>query len=115
MLVYTFRVVPRYGRIFQALAIFALNAALLYPSTSLVNVIASSQSVVVLFLNLAIDGLLPCLSQLIGMSILLTGVILSSLLPPSMPQDGVDCRKEAFRVENLSTRESLLDHSSSLV
>ncbi|EER09723.1 hypothetical protein Pmar_PMAR012856 [Perkinsus marinus ATCC 50983] len=30
----------------QALAIFALNAALLYPSTSLVNVIASSQSMV---------------------------------------------------------------------
>ncbi|KAF4656029.1 hypothetical protein FOZ61_007233 [Perkinsus olseni] len=98
----------------QALAIFALNAALLYPSTSLVNVIASSHSVVVLFLNLAIDGLLPCLSQLVGMSILLTGVILSSLLPPSTSQDEIvaEGKNRALQVDNQSTRESLLDHSS---
>ncbi|KAF4675585.1 hypothetical protein FOL47_007536 [Perkinsus chesapeaki] len=95
----------------QTLAIFALNVALSYPSTSLVNVIASSHSVVVLFLNFAIDGLLPCMSQLIGMSILLTGVILSSLLPPSKAIDNnseVGNKRRASIVINDVAREPLL-------
>ncbi|KAF4754470.1 hypothetical protein FOZ62_013778 [Perkinsus olseni] len=67
----------------QVTGFFALNLALSYPYTSLVNVVVSANSIVVLGLNFAIDGLLPCPSQLLGMLVILLGVTLSSLAPPA--------------------------------
>ncbi|KAF4661550.1 Eukaryotic translation initiation factor 2D [Perkinsus chesapeaki] len=59
----------------QVAGFFALNLALSYPYTSLVNVVVSANSIVVLGLNFAIDGLLPCPSQLIGMLVILFGLV----------------------------------------
>ncbi|KAF4659393.1 hypothetical protein FOL46_006612 [Perkinsus olseni] len=70
------------GGLSQSIGIFAMNEALAYPMTSLVNVICSANPVIVLLLNLAVDGLIPGTTQLIGMAVILLAVLLSALIPP---------------------------------
>ncbi|EEQ98076.1 hypothetical protein Pmar_PMAR016153 [Perkinsus marinus ATCC 50983] len=82
----------------QVAGFFALNLALSYPCTSLVNVVVSANSIVVLGLNFAIDGLLPCPSQMLGMVVILLGVTLSSVAPPRA-EDGLD---EKTPIDNFS-------------
>ncbi|KAF4659394.1 hypothetical protein FOL46_006614 [Perkinsus olseni] len=66
----------------QSFGFLALNIALTFPSTSLVNVIVSANSIIVLGLNFAVDGLLPRTTQLVGMGIIMLGVMLCTLAPP---------------------------------
>lgn len=62
------------------------------------NVVVSANSIVVLGLNFAIDGLLPCPSQMVGMVVILLGVTLSSVAPPPA-EDGLD---EKTPIDNFS-------------
>lgn len=50
----------------QAVGVLALNRALIYPSTAVVNVIAASNSIVVLLLNWILLGLVPGTPKIIG-------------------------------------------------
>ncbi|KAF4691548.1 hypothetical protein FOZ60_015276 [Perkinsus olseni] len=84
------------GGLSQSIGIFAMNEALAYPMTSLVKVICSANPVIVLLLNLAIDGFIPGTTQLIGMSVILLAVLLSALIPPK----GLE----------VSTKEAILRH-----
>ncbi|KAF4675583.1 hypothetical protein FOL47_007534 [Perkinsus chesapeaki] len=93
----------------QSFGFLALNVALTFPSTSLVNVIVSANSIVVLGLNFAVDGLLPCRTQLVGMGIILLGVMLCTLTPPPM------CRASKPATEGKSSSDLAKCISFSLV
>ena len=67
---------PVLAGVLQSFGVLFLNKALMYPSTGVVNVIAASNSIVVLILNFLILGLIPSYWKLTGMCVIVSGVTL---------------------------------------
>mmetsp|Transcript_28028 Transcript_28028/g.23989 ORF Transcript_28028/g.23989 Transcript_28028/m.23989 type:complete len:116 (+) Transcript_28028:118-465(+) len=90
----------------QAVGVLALNRALIYPSTAVVNVIAASNSIVVLLLNWILLGLVPGTPKIIGMFFVIAGVSLMTLWKPKEESSDDVVKEKDLKLPNDSTNGS---------